>query len=345
MFSRTIHIPFGGDSQRHLIALMAIWFVVALLVWCPWAASASAGNTLRIVNDHTIGDQAGRTIVVKKPFRRIISLYGAHTENLFALGLDTEIIGVSPHEKYPPAATAKPVYSYHDDPEKFLAARPDLVLVRPMIDRGYPKLIRRLNTSGIRVVSMQPATVEEMQRYWHMLGILTGRRAEATRMVTRFQSGLAGFESLRHRIGARKRVYFEAIHNKMKTFAPHAMAIFALETAGGINVAVDARQVRTTNIAFYGKERILSRAAEIDVYLAQKGAMNQPSVEMIKSEPGFAVIKAVKQDQVFIIDEMIISRPTLRLLEGIFRIGHILYPRVFDAEAAQTVGVSGGFLP
>ena len=86
----------------------------------------------------------------------------------------------------------------------------------------------------------------------------------------------------------------------------------ALETAGGVNLAQDAPSVRGTNIAFYGKERILSHAHEIDVFLAQNGAMNQPSIRMIKHEPGFDVIRAVKDDQIFIVDEKIVSRPTMR---------------------------------
>ena len=94
------------------------------------------------------------------------------------------------------------------------------------------------------------------------------------------------------------------------------MAIFALETAGGINVADDAKPVRNTNIAQYGKERILSRATEIDVYLAQSGAMNPPSVSMITSEPGFKAIKAVNDKQIYIIDEQIVSRPTLKIAGG-----------------------------
>jgi iron complex transport system substrate-binding protein len=118
----------------------------------------------------------------------------------------------------------------------------------------------------------------------------------------------------------------------MKTFSPESMAIFALETAGGINVAGDAQPIRKTNIAGYGKERILSRATQIDVYLAQSGVMNRPTVSMIKNEPGFNVIKAVCDNQVFIIDEQIVSRPTLRLLEGIHEIGKILYPNFFDMK-------------
>ncbi|MBW2164118.1 MAG: ABC transporter substrate-binding protein, partial [Deltaproteobacteria bacterium] len=86
---------------------------------------------------------------------------------------------------------------------------------------------------------------------------------------------------------------------------------------------------RNTNIAAYGKEHILSHGDNIDVYLAQRGVMNQISVERIEKEGGFRAIKAVREGQVYIIDEKIVSRPTLRLLDGIYEIGGILYPKRF----------------
>ena len=303
----------------------------------------ASGNTFRVETHNVVIDQAGRKIVVTEPHHRIISLYGAHTENLFALGLDREIIGVSRHEDHPPRALKKPVFSYHDDPEKFLAAHPDLVLIRPMIDRGYPQFVARLEKSGITVVSLQPGTVDEMYTYWQILGVLTGRQDHALRMVANFQKAVLEFNTLTASIAVRKKVYFEAIHNKMKTFSPDSMAVFALETAGGINIAADAIPVRKTNIAYYGKERILSRAAEIDVYLAQSGTMNQPSVSLIKNEPGYQVIKAVHHNQIYIVDERIISRPTYRLLAGITEIGKILYPEVFGENGQKIINRAGRF--
>ena len=68
----------------------------------------------------TITDHSGRKITFAKPFTRIVSLYGAHTENLFALGLDEQIIGVTRHEVYPPAALTKPQFHYRDGVEKFI---------------------------------------------------------------------------------------------------------------------------------------------------------------------------------------------------------------------------------
>jgi iron complex transport system substrate-binding protein len=39
------------------------------------------------------------------------------------------------------------------------------------------------------------------------------------------------------------------------------------------------------------------------------------------------VIKAVKENQVYLIDEMIVSRPGMRLIEGILRVEGMLYPK------------------
>jgi iron complex transport system substrate-binding protein len=48
------------------------------------------------------------------------------------------------------------------------------------------------------------------------------------------------------------------------------------------------------------------------------------------TEPGFKTIKAVDEGQIYLIDEQIVSRPTMRLLDGIYNIGKILYPVDFS---------------
>ncbi len=315
----------------------------ALLFCFLCGLSAAMGQTVQsaFLEDGLVVDNSGRRIDVGRPFKRIISLYGAHTENLFQLGLEREIVGVGRFDTYPPAAAGKTVFSYHDDPEKYLAARPDLVLVRPMIDRGYPALIRRLEKWGITVVSLQPGTVDEMLVYWEILGALTGREAAAQEMIAGFRKTVHACRQVTEGILEKKKVYFESIHDKMKTFSPDAIAIFALETAGGINVAADAVPSRGSNIANYGKEKLLSRGKEIDVFLAQEGAMNRPSVTLIRDESGFGLIKAVTDGEIYVIDEMIVSRPTLRLLTGIYTIGRILYPQQFTEQFIRMLQQQG----
>ncbi|OIP51489.1 MAG: peptide ABC transporter substrate-binding protein [Deltaproteobacteria bacterium CG_4_10_14_3_um_filter_60_8] len=307
------------------IKVMRYFLCIILVMFCWTSASSQATAII---------DTTGRTIEVTKPFTRIISLYGAHTENLFSLGLDTEIIGVSNSEDYPPKALKKETFDYRGDAEKFLAARPDLVLVRPMIERSNANLVEKLQQAGITVVSLQPANIDETFAYWHTLGVLTGREQAADSMVQHFKEEYAKIEKIVTGIPAtaRQRVYFESIHAKMKTFTPESMAMFALTSAGGVNIATDAEQVRSTNIAAYGKEPIMAKAAEIDVFLAQKGAMNIIDIDTIVREPGFAAIKAVRENKVYLIDERLVSRPTMRLLDGMHQIGELLYPNYFKTS-------------
>ena len=287
------------------------------LTLCLCVLTSSLAIAAEFVDDNE------RTIHFDKPFARIISLYPAHTENLFSLGLDEQIIGVAKNDNFPEAARHKRKFHYREDAEKFIAAQPDLVLVRPMIMRSYPELVKQLAMAGVTVISLQPTSVEGMFSYWRRLGLLTGRESQAAAMEKRFKKELASLQKKTFALAAdqRKKVYFEAIHRKMKTFMPTSLAIFALESAGGMNIASDAKQVRRTNIAYYGKERILAKGHDIDIFLAQKGVMNRVDEELIRQEPGFMAIKAVQKQ--------LVSRPTMRLLQGIKEIGNMLYPELF----------------
>ncbi|MDD2464252.1 MAG: ABC transporter substrate-binding protein [Desulfobulbus sp.] len=273
----------------------------------------------------SLTDSENRTIVFNKPFQRIISLYPAHTTNLIELGLSKEIVGCSPSDNQ---LAGSPKVRFQDDPERLLALKPDLVLIRPMISRGYPNLVRILEKNNVRVVSLQPTEASELFQYWQDLGKLTGHEQQAEAMIATFSKRLASITNSLRLIPKenRKRVYFEAMHQQMKTFASTSMAMFVLESAGGVNVAQDAERMRATNIAAYGKERILAKADKIDLYLAQSGRMNPVSVEDILREPGFSVIKAVREGQVFLVSEEMVSRPTLELLDGISFVKSLLYP-------------------
>ena len=197
-----------------------------------------------------------------------------------------------------------------------------------MIAHSAPQLLQQLKGAGITVISLQPRSVKEMLDYWLELGRLTGKDEAAEKMVAEFKDKLAETEKSVQKIPPKKRpkVYFESIHSRMKTFAPSSIAVFVLQQAGGVNIATDAEARRSTNIAAYGKERILAHADDIDIFLAQKGRMNRVSVAKIAQEPGFQAIKAVREGKIFLVDEQLVSRPTQRILEGIDEVRKILYP-------------------
>ncbi len=308
------HFPQAGKLLPPLLIV-----ILAFLLLLPLRNKAGAAE---------LTDQSGKTIHFDHPFTRIISLYGAHTENLAALGLNQEIIGRTGDDDYPASITAKPEFSDLDNPEKFIAAQPDLILVRPMLENRHPELFTSLQKAGITIVSLQPTDIGQMYAYWRDLGLLTGKTKEAEAMIKKFKSGLAQVRETFKDIPEDKRpkVYFESIHEMMRTFSPQSISLFSLQSAGGINIATDAAPRHSTNIADYGKERILSHADAIDVFLAQTGRMNRVDKMMILEEPGFQSIKAIKDGRVYLIDEKQVSRPTLRLLSGIQKLNTLLYP-------------------
>ena len=280
----------------------------------------------------TLIDHDGVTHHFDEPFKRIISLYPAHTENLVEMGASETLIGISTSDNFPASILEKPRFSFRDTVEKFIAARPDCILIRPMIRNSASNLVKKLEEFGITVISLQPTSGPELYSYWNILGLISGYRSEASQMSEMFKHRLMELSQKVNAVplSSRPRVYFEAIHSRMKTFSPQAIAIFCLESAGGINVAADAVPRNSTNIASYGKERILSHAQTIDVYLAQSGRMNRITVDDIVSESGFAAIKAVTNNRVYLIEENLVSRPTTRLIDGMWQINQLLFQTMIN---------------
>jgi iron complex transport system substrate-binding protein len=291
----------------------------ALLLALFWAGPAQALE---------LTDDSGRTIRFDKPFSRVVSLYGAHAENLAAMGAGAVLAGVSEPEAEAPGAA---LVSARDGAERIAALGPDLVLMRPMHLAAHPGLAAQLERLGVAVVSLQPGRVADLPGYWLALGRLVGREAKARAMAEAFAADVAALSGLTADIAPRDRqgVFFEAIHRQMKTVSPDSMAAFVLETAGGINLARDAQSVSGSNIAHFGLERLVAMGGSVDVYLAQKGPMNPVSLEEILATPGLAGLKAVRDGRVFLVDEALVSRPTPRLIQGIRAVGALLYPGLF----------------
>lgn len=299
--------------------------LIAALAGCGHTRPSSAPDSIVVVDD------LGKEVRLKEPAKRIISLYAAHTENLFSLGLNEETIGASGSETYPPAALAKPSYSYREDAEKVIAARPDLVLVRTFIANNYPDFVKKLETAGIPVAVLYPENIAQFFLCLKKLGKLTGKEKEAADLMAEFNSRLMKIDQVVAGIPRqeRKKVFFETTKD-ITTCTPDSNAAFVLEKAGAVNVAADARAVKPgSTIAPYGQERLFASARDIDVYIAQKGEMNKVREEEIYLRPGYQVIKAVQNHQVYLVDEAVVSRPTMRLLDGIAGIGRILYPDRF----------------
>jgi iron complex transport system substrate-binding protein len=287
-------------------------------------------DTREYVIDFT--DDSGRRVKMEKPASRIISLYSAHTENLFALELDAEIIGVGTSESYPVEFLDKPVFDYKSDPEKVIAANPDLVLIRPFIERKQPDFVDAIRQSGITVVSFYPTSQDAFDDYIKNLGVVTGREKMAERKLKAFHEDLEELKALTEGIKDKKHVFFESSDVEIKTVTPDSMAARAIEIAGGLNIASDAEAItKGSSIAAYGPERVLEKADKIDAYVTQRGVMGAGgNLHTISIRPGFDTIKAVQEGKVLEINQKIISSPTFRQVKGAYELARFMYPEIFD---------------
>lgn len=312
--------------------LLAALLLTGILPGCKTQTETTPADKQQAKAAVHFTDDDGREIALGAPCTRIISLYSAHTENLFSLGAGDLIIGVHETSIYPPETQKIPIYDYNADPETIIAAEPDLVLIRPFITRKVPEFVEALEMAGIPVVSLYPEKFEGFKDYINKLALLTGTEEAAAEQLAKFYKNIEEITALTKNITKKQNIFFEATEVNLRTITGDSMPARAIAFAGGINIAAGAVPVQdNSSIASFGEERVLALADEIDVYVSQRGAMNAGgNLHSIIIRPGFDTIKAVRNGRVYIINEKLISSPTFRFYKGVRELARYLYPRVMD---------------
>lgn len=326
--------------RNNIKKAFALLFTTAFLLGTlPGCGSASGANRDKVISAGASGEAAisfiddeGSQIALDTPRKRIISLYSAHTENLYSLGVGDCVIGVHSTSTYPPDAAFKPRFDYDADPEKVIAAEPDCVLIRPFVTNKAPDFVRALKNAGIPVVSLYPETLEAFDGYIEKLAMLTGTEDTAKERLAAFHQNLDEITAETAGIVEKQRIFFESTEVELRTVTPDSMAGLAMKMAGGENVAADAKPISPgSSIAPFGAERILEQADSIDVYVSQRGAMNAGGdLHSISIRPGFDTLKAVREGRVYVINEKLISSPTFRYYKGVQELARCLYPQQMD---------------
>jgi len=322
--------------KKNFTLLIASIMLISSLFGCALQKERPVINAEHTEDAIRFTDDDGREIMLNAPCTRIISLYSAHTENLFELGAGGLIIGVHDTSIYPPETQKIPIYDYTDDPEKIIAADPDLVLIRPFITRKVPQFVQAIEKAGITVVSLYPDKFEDFDDYINKLALLTDTEYVAAEKLELFNENIEAIISKTKNITKKQNIFFESTEENLRTITEKSMAAHAINFAGGINIAEGAEPTEEgSSIASFGVEKILSLADNIDVYVSQRGAMNAGgNIRSILIRPGYNTIKAVKSGRVYVINEKIISSPTFRYYKGVRELSRYLYPDVMDDISA-----------
>lgn len=136
-------------------------------------------------------DDAGDTVRLDHPARRVVSLIPATTELLFAIGAGDAVVGRTVWCTYPAEALKVPSVGDGMLPnlEAVAARHPDLVVV--YLSTQNALAARQLRKLGIASVQVRTDRLEDVPRVGRLLGRLTGHTQGAGAMAHRFADSLA----------------------------------------------------------------------------------------------------------------------------------------------------------
>jgi len=152
-----------------------------------------------------VTDERGVVVKFAQPPQRIVTLLPSLTESVCALGACDRLVGVDRYSNSPASVRVLPQVGGGIDPnvEAIVALRPDVVLLAKS-----SRVTQRLESLGIKVLTLEPKSHADMRRVLDKLGQVLGTD-DAQRVWRAVDASVsAAAQSLPASV-ARTRVYFE----------------------------------------------------------------------------------------------------------------------------------------
>jgi iron complex transport system substrate-binding protein len=183
---RSISFGVRATSCRSAIRICACGVALAVAaVSCTRDTTREAAPSRNSANAPATrdSDDFGRPISFATHPTRVVSLNPTTTETIFAIGAGSLLIGRSHWDEWPDSAKAVPDMGNGIGPnvEKIVAAHPDLVLLYASEDNRAAA--ERLESAGIRTISLRIDRIADFDRSVRLLGRVLGDSANAERLV------------------------------------------------------------------------------------------------------------------------------------------------------------------
>jgi len=254
-----------------------------------------------------VEDDLGRTLVLKEPAQRIVSLAPHITEVIFAAGAGEELVGAVSYSDYPPQAARIPrVGSYSSvSLEALVALQPDLVFA--WRSGSGEEIVARLEALGVKVYVEEPRTLENVAHSLRMVGKLTGKQETANAAADQF---LATLQQLRRTYSSREpvSVYYQIWNEPLLTLNDDHIISDVLRLCGGRNVFADAIPL----VSRISAESVIR--ADPQVIIAS--GMGEARPEWLDAWRSWDSMQAVRDDQLYFVPPDILQRHTPRIVQG-----------------------------
>lgn len=283
--------------KKTLLTALSI-IVAALLLFsgCNTAPTQETG--------FTVTDLAGAGVTFEKTPQRVVSLVPSVTELLFDMGAGSLICGRDSYSNYPAQTADIPVMGDYNGPnlELIIAAAPDVVFTAGKLQKEAED---RLRECGIKVVSAEAGTINDVKTCIELLGKILNR-TESSEMVATLEDGLNAIKALDTKKVSAYYIVSSGEYGEW-TVGPGSFIYDAL-TLGGAELI-------TKDMEFAYPQYSVESIVEKDPYVII--ADSNTTLEYLQAHEALGKLDAVKEGRVIIMDADTVSRPTLRFISEI----------------------------
>jgi iron complex transport system substrate-binding protein len=297
--------------------------LIALMTACAPQAAPTADS---VPTQLSFTDGLGREITLAETPQRIVSLAPSNTEILFAVGAGSQVVGRDEFSDYPAEAESIEVIggSFGEyNVEAIVALEPDLVLAAEI---NPPELVQQLEDLGLTVYYLSnPTTLEGMYTNLEIVASLTGH--DVTELVDSLKARVAAIDEKIMILSSRINVFYEidaTDPTKPWTYGPGTFGDLLISRAGGYNIGGNAENDPYPQLSL---EQIVASNPSVIIL---GDAMWGVTPESVVERPGWESIEAVKSNNIFPIDDNLISRPGPRLVDGLEQIAKLLRPGLIE---------------
>ncbi len=287
----------------------------------------------------TVTDATGRQVEIKDT-SRIVSIGGAVTEILYALGLGDRVVAIDQTSTYPAEVLKKPNVGYVRalSPEGVLALTPSVVIA--VDDAGPPAAIDVLRNASVPLVLVPQALDEAgVLKKIRFVADAAGVREEGEKLVRALQEDFKLLAGLREKIKERRRAAFVlALGNGSPIVGGGHTTVSAIFKLAGVENAFEKFE------GFKPAADEAMIAAQPDAVVMMSERNHAMTADTVFAMPAFAATPAAREKK-------IVSLPGLYLLGFGPRTAHAardlaaaLYPELQIAALPQRPWTADGGL-
>jgi len=284
--------------KRQLFKINILWMLWLFVM--PASAESSKTDFITVVDD------AGRSIELAQPARRVISLSPHITELIYAAGGDEKIIAAVDFSNYPQQAKVLPRVGsgYQLDVEAIVALKPDLIIAwRSGNSRGQ---LEQLENLGFKVYYSEPEKLVDIAENLRDFGKLLASSPIANKKADKF---LLGIEQLKDKYKNVKKVnvFYQVWNQPIFTINRQHIISHIIELCGGENIFKELNVISPQ----VDIESVIRRNPDVII-----AGIGEGRTDWLSEWLRWPNIKAVREHQVYGINADLIVRHTPRILQG-----------------------------